>query len=158
MSFPVPPPAATELWGIQGSETAYVGALEDLTTVNIYADDGTEITGIVLNAGDRYAIQNVGAPGAQGMGSGLRIDADKPIGAVQNDDGDGYEQTAFLSTEHLNMRFGLPVDAQYLAVVCPWPNTTVTLRDGGNLPRRRAVTGMAILGRSTSVPMWWVCI
>nr|VFK47829.1 MAG: hypothetical protein BECKTC1821D_GA0114238_105210 [Candidatus Kentron sp. TC] len=141
------PPAATELWGIQGSEAAYVGALEDLTTVNIYADDGTEITGIVLNAGDRYAIQNVGAPDAQGMGSGLRINADKPIGAVQNDDGDGYEQTAFLSTEHLNMRFGLPVDAQYLAVVCPWPNTTVTLRDGENPPQEKTCNGNGYPGK-----------
>nr|VFJ93525.1 MAG: hypothetical protein BECKLFY1418B_GA0070995_10479 [Candidatus Kentron sp. LFY] len=34
------PPAATELWGIYGSQTAYLGAKEDLTTVSIYADDG----------------------------------------------------------------------------------------------------------------------
>nr|VFK16537.1 MAG: hypothetical protein BECKLFY1418C_GA0070996_102425 [Candidatus Kentron sp. LFY] len=79
------PPAATELWGILGSQTAWLGASEDLTTVSIYADDGTSVTGIVLNSGDHYAIQNVGVPSGQGMGSGLRINADKPIGAIEYD-------------------------------------------------------------------------
>nr|VFJ54078.1 MAG: hypothetical protein BECKFW1821B_GA0114236_10177 [Candidatus Kentron sp. FW] len=132
------PPAATEVWGVQSNQPAYVGALEDLTTIDIHADDGTSITGIVLNAGDRYALHNVGISGTQGQdsdlyGSGIRIHADKPIGALQAGDGDGDEQTAFLPTEDLGIRFGLPLDTQYVAVVCPW-DTTVTLWDGANPP------------------------
>lgn len=145
-AFPVPP-AATELWGIQGSETAYLGASRNLTTVNIYADDGSGITGIVLNAGDRYALHNVGALDAQGMGSSLRIDADKPVGAIQGTDGDGHDGTVFLPTDYLNMRFGLPVDAQYLVVVCPWPNTTVILRDGANPPQEKTCNGNGYPGK-----------
>nr|VFK56040.1 MAG: hypothetical protein BECKTUN1418D_GA0071000_104010 [Candidatus Kentron sp. TUN] len=141
------PPAATELWGIYGSRTAYLGAAEDLTTVSIYADDGTSVMGIVLNSGDRYAIQNPGVPGAQGMGSGLRINADKPVAAIQSTDGDGDDQSAFLPTEHLSMRFGLPVDAQYVAVVCPWPNTTVTLRGGMNPLQQETCNGSGYPGK-----------
>nr|VFJ97529.1 MAG: Prenyltransferase-like [Candidatus Kentron sp. LFY] len=141
------PPAATELWGILGSQTAWLGASEDLTTVNIYADNGTSVTGIVLDAGDRHAIGNVGIPGNQGTGSALRISADKPIGAVQDDDGDGNDRTAFLPTEYLAMHFGLPVDAQYLAVVCPWPNTVITLQDGGNPPQQKTCSGSGYPGK-----------
>nr|VFK24640.1 MAG: hypothetical protein BECKLPF1236A_GA0070988_104303 [Candidatus Kentron sp. LPFa]VFK35661.1 MAG: hypothetical protein BECKLPF1236C_GA0070990_104043 [Candidatus Kentron sp. LPFa] len=61
-----------QLWGIQGSQPAYVGASQDLTE-NICADDGAGVTDIVLDAGDRYAIHNVGALGAQGLGSDLSV-------------------------------------------------------------------------------------
>lgn len=75
--------------------------------------------------------------GAQGTGSGLRVVADKPIGAIQSGDCDGADQTAFLPTAQLGVRFGVPVDAQYVAVVCPSPNTAVVLNDGANPPVTR---------------------
>ena len=59
---------SARLWEIQGSQMAYVGASQDLTG-NIYADDGAGITDIVLNAGERCAIHNVGALNAQGLDS-----------------------------------------------------------------------------------------
>nr|VFK24633.1 MAG: hypothetical protein BECKLPF1236A_GA0070988_104302 [Candidatus Kentron sp. LPFa]VFK35660.1 MAG: hypothetical protein BECKLPF1236C_GA0070990_104042 [Candidatus Kentron sp. LPFa] len=45
------------------------------------------------------------------------------------------------------MRFGLPVDAQYLAVVCPWPNTTVTVRDGENPLPEKTCSGNGYPGK-----------
>ncbi len=131
------PPAALELWGVRTQNTAYLGALEDNTTVSIYADDGTSVTNVVLNAGQRYSINAVGTGGTQSTGSGLRIVADKPVGAIQIADGDGADQTAFLPTSQLGTRFGLPTDTQYVAVVCPTANTTVILYNGINPPQSR---------------------
>lgn len=138
------PPAALELWGVRTNASAYVGALEDNTTINIYADDGSSVTNVVLNAGQRYTINTVGAGGAQGSGSALRILSDKPVGAIQSADGDGIEQTAFMPTSELGIRFGLPTAAQYVAVVCPSPSTTVTLYDGVNAPQSKACGGLGV--------------
>nr|VFK79226.1 MAG: hypothetical protein BECKSD772D_GA0070982_10416 [Candidatus Kentron sp. SD] len=54
---------------------------------------------------------------------------------------------AGLPTDYLNMRFGLPVDAQYVVVVCPWPNTTVILRDGANPPQEKTCNGNGYPGK-----------
>lgn len=129
------PPAALELWGVRTYGAAYLSASEDNTTVNIYADNGSSVSNVVLNAGDRYRINTVGVPGTQGTGSGLRIIADKPVGAIQIADGDGSDETAFFPTSQLGIRFGLPTTTQYVAVVCPIANTTVTLYDGLNPPQ-----------------------
>ncbi|VFM94810.1 MAG: hypothetical protein BECKG1743D_GA0114223_100022 [Candidatus Kentron sp. G] len=134
------PPAATELWGVQSGEV-HLGALEDLTTITILSDDGGYLDGIVLDAGDRYSVSDLGSSDPQGQGSALRIMADKPIAAVQVDDGDGTDQSAFLPTEYLAVAFGLPTDSQYVAVVCPWPDTSVTLYDGADPPEARVCTG-----------------
>ncbi|MCU7916271.1 MAG: hypothetical protein KZQ65_10365, partial [Candidatus Thiodiazotropha sp. (ex Gloverina cf. vestifex)] len=64
--------------------------------------------------------------------------ADKPIAAVQIADSDGADQTAFFSNSLLNSRFGLPRDAQYIAVACPEVNTSVTLYNGSNPPVTRS--------------------
>jgi hypothetical protein len=63
----------------------------------------------------------------QGAGSAVHIVADKPVSAVQIADGDGNEQTAFYPTHMLNERFGIPKDAQYVAITCTEPDTSVTL-------------------------------
>ncbi|MCF6249902.1 MAG: hypothetical protein L3J75_01350 [Methylococcaceae bacterium] len=127
------PPAALELWGVR-STNAIVGALENNTTVNIYADDGSQVSNVVLDAGQRYTI-TAGVSNVQGTGSGLHILADKPVGAIQIADADGGEQTAFFPTSQLGDQFGLPTAAQYIAVVCPTANTSVTLYNGTNPPQ-----------------------
>lgn len=130
------PPADRELWGFRNKSAAF-GAVEDNTRVTLYGSDGRR-TRTIMNAGEKRWI-NVGdqdAPG-QGTGSAVRLVADKPIGAVQIGDGDGMDQTAFFPTSMLNRRFGLPRNAQYIAVACPEANTTITLYNGDNPPQVR---------------------
>src|SRR5690606_25975247 len=73
--YPVPP-AVRNLWGIR-SNTAVVAALEDATTVWVYASNGDSAQ-YQLNAGEKRNI-GTGSSGAQGAGSALRIVADKPV-------------------------------------------------------------------------------
>ncbi|HCS88786.1 MAG TPA: hypothetical protein DIW77_01670, partial [Chromatiaceae bacterium] len=86
------PPTATELWGVK-STGAYVAAAQDGTTVQAVADDGTSET-LSLDAGELAPI-GIGSSAAQGQGSAIHLIADKPIAAIQQDDGDGTESTAF---------------------------------------------------------------
>jgi RHS repeat-associated protein len=126
--YPVPP-ADHALWGIR-SHIAVVGALHDATSVEVHASNGdTEIH--VLNAGETREI-DTGFGGAQGTGNALHISADKPVAAIQIDDGDGLEGTAFLGASHLGTRYVVPVDTQYIAVVCPESDTRIkiTFMDG----------------------------
>jgi hypothetical protein len=128
------PPAATELWGFR-SASAQIGAVEDDTQVTLYASDGTTST-MTLDAGQKRWV-NVGDRSQQGQGSAIHLVADKPIGAVQIADGDGSDQTAFFPTSLLSTRFGLPNNAQYIAVACPEADTSVTLYNGNNDPITR---------------------
>jgi hypothetical protein len=128
------PPATYNLWGIL-SQNTYIGAAEDNTNVMIYTSN--EISrSLTLNAGEKQAVE-VGLNDPQGRGSAIHLIANKPIGAVQIADGDGQEQTAFFPTYLLSTRFGIPINAQYIAVVCPEENTSVTLYNGDNAPVTR---------------------
>lgn len=130
------PPAATELWGIR-STGAYIGAVENDTRVTIYASDGSS-SSVTLDSGGSHRV-SVGSAASQGAGSAIHVVADKPVSAIQIADGDGTEQTAFFPTALLNTRFGFPKAAQYVAVVCPSAETTVTLHNpGGSTPISRA--------------------
>ncbi|MCP3883648.1 MAG: hypothetical protein GY701_35380, partial [Sulfitobacter sp.] len=119
------PPAEYELWGVK-SQSAYVVAYEDGTTIQVVADDGTSET-LLLDAGELVAI-GVGNGAAQGQGSAIHLLADKPIAGVQHDDGDGESSTAFWPAWLHSLRHALPVDAQYAAIVCP-ESTLLTLTD-----------------------------
>ena len=125
----VVPPAATEIWGVRSKNT-YMGTTEDGTNVTVYASDGSS-TSFVINAGDRKVV-SVGANTAEGEGSGIHIVADKPVCAVQYADSDGSEETAFWDDSRLGTRYALPVNTQYVAVVCPEATTTVTLYESGS--------------------------
>jgi len=120
-------PATTELWGVQ-TRNAWIGAVEDNTTVTVYSDTADPQV-YTLNAGDIQL--NVSTDlNTQGDGLALHIVADKPIAAVQSADGDGVETTAFLDRKHLATHIGIPVDSQYISVICTEPNTIVRLSDG----------------------------
>jgi parallel beta-helix repeat protein len=127
-------PATNELWGIL-SRYALIGAVEDDTQVMVYVSNGLTRT-LTLNAGEKRSV-NIGSGDPQGGGSAIHLVADKPIGAVQIADGDGEDQTAFLPTSLLSTRFGLAQDAQYIAIVCPEADTSVTLYNGDNEPVTR---------------------
>ncbi len=122
--YPVPP-VAKELWGIR-SNTAIVGAMEDNTSVTV-TGSSSATESFTLNAGG-YRLLTIPS-GTQGSGSAVHIVADKPIAAIQTADSDGAETTAFLDTPYLSTRYALPIDTQYVAVVCP-QFTNVTLTNG----------------------------
>jgi hypothetical protein len=123
------PPAATDLWGIR-STNATVIAVEDDTQVHVYTSNGETET-MTLQAGQKRSV-TVGASTSQGRGSAVHLVANRPISAVQQADGDGIEQTAFYPRHMLSQRYGIPIDAQYVAAVCVEPNTSVTLYLDGN--------------------------
>ena len=150
--FPVAPPA-TELWGIHANPSI-VAALDDATNITVYADDGTSESHL-LNRGDSTFI-GVGTFSNEGEGSALHIVADKPVSAIQHTQFDALDATTFWSDAFLATRYALPVDAQFAAVVCPHPNTVVTLDDGVNPPQSEncfgdgTLPGKAYFGNATN--------
>ncbi len=129
-AYPVPP-AARELWGFR-SANAVFAAVEDNTFVQMYASDGS-VGYATLNAGEKGYV-HIGNRSGQGQGAAIHLVANRPINAVQYADSDGSEQTAFYPTALLKRRYGLPRAAQYVAVACPEPGTTVTLHNGSAPP------------------------
>jgi parallel beta-helix repeat protein len=142
------PPASTELWGIK-SRYAYIGAVEDNTHVTIFASNGT-MDNITLNRGAKYFVDVGNDNRTQGRGSAIHLVSDKPIGAVQSADGDGYEQTAFFPSSMLSTRLGLPTNAQYIAIVCPESDTNITLYNRNNTPITRRCNATGNYPRRTS--------
>jgi len=137
--YPVPP-ASRELWGVQ-SGRVYIGALEDATTLKVYADDGDQVT-YKLNAGERQRVLlNRTKNSSQGAGSALHIVSDKPIAAIQIADADGREATAFLPRALLATNYGIATSTQYIAITCTRPNTLVRLRQIGKAEQIRLCNG-----------------
>ena len=122
-------PATTELYGV-GSTNAYVAALNDSTSITAYLtyESGTQTAvNFSLNRGESVNLASL-APysfDSQGAGPAIRLVATKPIGAIQQADGDGLESTAFWGTEALNTCGGIPHEAQYVAVSAPYPDTEI---------------------------------
>jgi|GEM_PF-2354334 len=135
--YPVPP-VSKDLVGLR-SRNILIGAIEDSTTVNVYASDGSG-TGLVLGKGEQRTV-SVGADASQGQGSAIHIVADKPVFAVQYDDGDGGEATSFFDSRYLGNYFGIPVDTQYIVAVGLEADTTVTLYNGADPPETLTLSG-----------------
>jgi hypothetical protein len=95
----------------------------------IFASGDRWIGEMTLQAGEkgRVSVGRNRENSLQGTGSAIRIVADKPVSAVQIADGDGWDQTAFYPTSLLRNSFGIPKNAQYLAIACPEADTSVTL-------------------------------
>ena len=55
--------------------------------------------------------------------------------------GDRNEAAAFLPTLYLGMRHVIPVASRYVAVVCPYAQTLVTLYDGAAAPSTQTCLG-----------------
>jgi hypothetical protein len=127
-AYPVPP-ATTDIYGVR-TNNVILGAAEDNTSITVYASNGSSGT-YNLDAGDRV-LATVGSNGSEGSGNAIHIVANKPIAAIQGADSDGYEATSFWSPDFAATSFALPVNTQYVAVVCLESGTTITLRDGGS--------------------------
>ncbi|HKE96877.1 MAG TPA: hypothetical protein VKB34_21395, partial [Povalibacter sp.] len=133
-AYPVPP-AATDMLGVRSQNTV-IAALNSGTSVTVYASDATSST-YTLAAGEQVTVTN-GLNSAQGLGSALHVVASGPVAAVEYDDGDGNDSTAFWSAASLGTRHGIPVNAQYLAVACNQPGVTLTLYKGRNAPETQS--------------------
>ena len=139
--YPVPP-AQSEVWGINSRKT-YVIAVEDDTTVDVFSSDG-ELTSFMLNAGESRKIE-LGENAEQGEGSALRVVASSPVNVVQTSDADSQlsypfrnsvEASAFWPLHLLSDRYGIPIDSQYLSIVCPYEDTEITLIEGATVDAR----------------------
>lgn len=136
-AYPVPP-AATTVIGIR-SQNAVIGALQNGTSVSVYSSDGTSAV-YSLNAGEKVAV-GVGSSGAQGQGAAITVIATQPVAAVQYDDGDGNDATAFWPLTAAGTRQGVPLAAQYLAVACTTPGVSLTLYQGAAAPVAGSCSG-----------------
>jgi hypothetical protein len=132
--YPVPP-ATLELWGAR--RNARIGALEDNTTVEVYTS-GIQTQTLILDAGERVSV-SIGNDGMEGSDDVVRLVADKPIAAVEYADSDGAETTAYLDRVYFGKRYGIPVDAQYLEIICA-ESATVTLYDGSSPAETQSCT------------------
>ncbi len=135
--YPVPP-ASNELWGVR-SQKALIGAAENSTSLTVYASGGASQS-YTLDQGGRLRLE-IGANTSQGRGDGIHIIADKPISAVQYGDSDGSDATAFWPRAYMGTSYGLPVDTQYLSVVCPESATQITLYEDGASPQTQTCDG-----------------
>ncbi len=126
-------PASTELFGV-GSQNAYVAALANNTSVTAYLayESGTQTAvNFTLNRGQSVNLATL-APypfGAQGSGPSIHLIASNPIGVIQQADGDGLESTTFFERTNLNICLGIPVDAQYVAISAPYPDTSIWIEE-----------------------------
>jgi len=130
-AYPVPP-ANTELWGISAIFNNFA-AMEDNTTLTIEDSNGNTRSLVIANAGV-FSTLDTATGVNQGQGVGLHITADKPVAVTATADRDGFETTAFLGKGHLANRYGVPIDAQYITIVCPEPGSSITLHALGNDP------------------------
>ena len=133
-AYPVPP-AASEVWGFR-SKRILVGAAGTSANVDLYASNGDSNDKSI----DQYkwAEIDVGDNDSEGRGDAVHIISDQPVSAVQSDDSDGRESTAFFSSDYLATHFALPVDSQYVAVLCTQANTVITLYENGYTPDERS--------------------
>jgi hypothetical protein len=127
-NYPLPP-ASNDLWGVRSAK-AYVAALEDSSEINIYSNTGA-VRSVILDAGEVHFI-NFSSSASDGRGSAYYLKSNKPIAAIQTADSDGSESTGFWSSEYFSENYILPVNTQYVAVVCSNVDTTITLYDETN--------------------------
>lgn len=136
-AYPVPP-AATSLVGVR-SQNVVLAAGATAATVTVYASNSTSGT-YNLQAGEKVTV-TTGAATDQGQGSVLNISATAPVAAVQYDDGDGADATAFWSSGNFAKRYGIPVNTQYVVVGCLQANVSVTLFKGAAAPETQTCSG-----------------
>ncbi len=117
-------PAATELWGA-ALGVVYVAALEDDTHLTVYRSD----IAVTTHTLSRDAVLTLSYGASAGSGPGLRLVADRPIGALSQADGTGGESVAFLPPVLLAREFILPRAASYVAITPTAPSVVCRVRD-----------------------------
>jgi len=121
--YPVPP-AATALWGVTAIFTNFA-AMQDNTTVGVQDSNGNSTRFVIALAGN-FTTNNFSESMFQGNGMALHVSADKPISVTATADLDGRESSVFLDSAQLASRYGIALDAEYISIVCPEPDTRPT--------------------------------
>jgi len=128
-AYPVPP-AATALWGVTAIFTNFA-AMQDNTTVGVQDSNGNSTRFVIALAGN-FTTNNFSESMFQGNGMALHVSADKPISVTATADLDGRESSVFLDSAQLASRYGIALDAEYISIVCPEPDTRITLNTMDN--------------------------
>lgn len=121
-SIPGIPSTKRDLYGIKSALTVgfnYVGHGTNVTTYSVFCSNGTSANVAAQNRGARYSITACTSAN-QGAGNAIRItNITQPIGAIQYNDSDGTEVSAFLPDTELSSEYVIPTNSQYVAIACP---------------------------------------
>lgn len=150
-SVVVPPATTDDLLGVesQWAELGY-GATG---TATVDRSDGTE----ELVGGDPDSRDTFGPGAAGGAGPAVRVTAlDVPGGAVQRDDGDGGESTAFWPEGALGDRYLVPVDVEHVVVACPVAGTQLSIGGGPAVTCAGAELAGGFIGHASDATGWSV--
>lgn len=120
------PATKRDLYGIR-SQNNYIGHGTNGTTYNIYCSGITTVAPVAQNRGARYTNATC-ASATQGGGNAVRItNISQPIGAINQNDGDGAESEVYLPDIELASEYMVPSNAQYVAIACPPKTGTNTI-------------------------------
>lgn len=144
-------PATTDdLIGVQ-SQYARLGYGAAGGDADVQRSDGTE----ELVSGTPDSVDVFGPSAASGNGPGVRIAAlDTPGGALQQDDGDGGESSAFWPVGELGDRYLVPVDAEHVVAVCPVAGTQISVDGAPAVDCTGADFGGDFIGRAVDATGW----
>ncbi|MFC1587309.1 DUF2341 domain-containing protein [Planctomycetota bacterium] len=122
-------PAATDWFGVPGTQFSYA-ALNDGTVVTIRDSGGaTPVNGVTRNSGDMTTITGLTN---YGNNAAFHMSATDLVGGYQCADGDGGDASSFLPVSMLGKEYIIPQQADYVAIACLEPNTTVTALDSND--------------------------
>ncbi len=147
----VPPATTDDLLGVesQWAELGY-GATG---TAAVDRSDGTE----ELVAGDPDDRDTFGPGAVDGGGPAVRVTAlDVAAGAVQRDDGDGGESTAFWPAGELGDRYLIPVDSEHVTAACPEAGTQLSIAGGPPVACAGAGLSGGFIGHAADATGWVV--
>ncbi len=127
--YPVPP-ASTDIFGLLSGQTT-VAALQDYTSVTVYADNGTTQSFQVSTDQPRDI-----EPGGtnEEPGCALYVTADKPVAAVQADAPNGTTASPFLDPSYFGTCYGIPVEAKNVIVITTDSNLMLGLFSSSKWP------------------------
>jgi len=142
-SLPLFPPA-TDLFGTF-SGGGHIIASQASTSYNGYGTGGTTISGTLSAIGS--ATESVIAGGNNFSGESTRVIADKPIFAESQADGDGGEQTPFVSKEAFGTQFVIPSDEnEWVKLVSDVPANYEVFNTSGTSVGTGTLAGVDISG------------
>ncbi len=111
------------IYGIQSAHME-VGASVGGATIDILGSTGINYSAVALAA--NASIQYAGGA-SRPAGEGYAISSNLPIGANQQEDGNGSASTAFMPLSFLSSEYFVPSAFQYATFVCPTPGITIQM-------------------------------
>jgi len=133
-------PPEKELIGIPSTDF-YVAALEDNTVIEWHQKDKSGT--YKLNRGEMVRHAELGiSSGGQYNAWPVRVIANKPVMIGSFADGDGCDATCGLPPRALPTKMVLPVNAQWLSIAAPYPDTIIRIYYQGVLKYESTVSSL----------------